>query len=202
MGLQSFFVFDGESQKVYKSLTREQVSQIRTQVPTEKRDVWFFWTTGLSRWLALEECDEKLTVSGVTNTDNVIHLGGRTSPNSPPPPPVIRGERRLHERYPLEMLVIAVSQDGRIYRTKSRNVSFGGLLIQGGLPPDLRDTFLKIYLSHPRFPEKVQVRGRWVPNEARGDQIAFVYWSQNERTVFETWLNTLAPGAVSRKKAA
>ena len=196
-----FYLFDAESQKMFTKLSRSDVAEIRQRVPSAKRDVWFFWTTGLSRWLGLHECDDALTISMAS--DNVVPIlhSSRTSDKQPPPPPWVAGERRVHARHDIEMGVVLVSQDGHVYRTKTSNVSFGGALIKGALPQPFHDAFVKIYLSHERFREKVQVRGRWVPNDKRADQVAFLYWSQPERAVFEKWLSVLAPSQTQRKAA-
>lgn len=201
MESEQFCVFDGESQKIYSKLSRDGVTQIRQQVPADKLDVWFFWTPGLSEWISLAQCDEKLGLqSNTPRLLSVVHSKS-SSYKVAPPPPWIRGERRLHARHDVELRVVLISQEGAVYRTKSKNVSFGGALVDGSLPASMHENFFKIYLSHERFPEKIQVRGRFVPSDVRGNQIAFVYWNQHERALFEKWLSVLKPGQAKAPQA-
>jgi hypothetical protein len=102
-------------------------------------------------------------------------------------------DRRKHVRHRAKLKAI-IEMNGRTFRTFTKDVSLGGLLLQDVLPWPVTNEACKVYLASPDGKESIEFRSRIVVDLKNPKRIAFDDASAEFTGKLEAWIAALLSG--------
>lgn len=108
-------------------------------------------------------------------------------------------ERRRHKRFEVDLKVVIMGQD-QVFRTRSVDVSLGGLKLKAAIPLNLLGRDCVIYLAKSDESENLEFRARPVAGD--GGKIHRLKFDGAPEVVVDVLMNWLEQGPTRRKKIA
>jgi hypothetical protein len=183
---QAWFLFKASSNEQLGPMPFDEFRAAVSHLTTSEVRSSFAWMTGWKEWRSLEEIAAEMK-------DLKVSL--------PPAPPKKEkasrskeksgSERRIHERYEADMSAVILSK-GKVYRTKTENISAGGIRLKEGLPNDI-DEDASVVLTSGDKHLKARVK------EVQKDRFEFEDVKTQSRMILKDWLNHLSE---TKKKSA
>jgi hypothetical protein len=186
---QQWFLFKGATNEQLGPLAFDEFRAAASQLISSEIATCFAWQSGWPDWRPLDEVAAEFKELKI---------------QAPPSPPVRlasaaakRGktnkdeERRIHERFDADMGAVILSK-GKVYRTKTENISAGGIRLKEQLPADISgDASVIITRGEEHFKARVK--------EVKKDRFEFEDLKAQSREILKDWLDHLAE---SKKKSA
>jgi hypothetical protein len=185
---QQWFLFKGATNEQLGPMAFDEFRAAASHLtPSEVRSA-FAWQSGWPDWRPLEDVAAEMK-----------ELNGALPPG-PPKKPVVAAkkekrssgeERRVHERYDADLNAVILSK-GKVYRTKTENISAGGIRLKDALPKEL-DGEASVILTKGDKHLKAKVK------EVKSDSFEFEDVKTQSRMILKDWLNHLS---YTKKKSA
>ena len=113
---------------------------------------------------------------------------------NPPPTPIDSTKDwvsvRKHPRLELELKVIFVA-DKKTFRTKSKDLSLGGIQITDPLPESFYNKNIQVFISSPDLKISIKFEAILLPNKTSTTQIKFVSQNEGSLQFLEKWLSSV-----------
>jgi hypothetical protein len=184
---QTWFLFKGATNEQLGPMAFDEFRAAASQLTSSEIRASFAWQTGWADWRSLEEVAAEMK-------ELKLKL-----PPSPPAKSAVRkpaaktngDERRNHERFESDMGAVILSK-GKVYRTKTENISAGGIRLKEGLPEDISaDASVILTKGDKHIKAKVK--------EIKKDRFEFEDVKTQSRLILKDWLDHLSE---AKKKSA
>ncbi len=182
---QQWFLFKGATNEQLGPMAFDEFRAATSQLSSNELHASFAWQSGWADWKPLEEVAEEFK-------ELKLQL--------PPSPPIKLAkkresaadkERRIHERFDADMGAVILSK-GKVYRTKTENISAGGIRLKEELPADISpDASVIITRGDEHFQARVK--------EVKKDRFEFEELKSQSREILKDWLDHLSD---AKKKSA
>lgn len=107
-------------------------------------------------------------------------------------------ERRKYPRFDFKFRVVIIS-DGRIFRTYTKNISLGGVLINTSIPKDIKSMECKVILGRDDSKENIETEASFVGNSSSTCRLRF---NEKNASTFQSKLQAWITQMQKGKKAA
>ena len=110
--------------------------------------------------------------------------------------------KRKHPRLELELKVIFVA-DKKTFRTKSKDLSLGGIQITDALPESFFNKNIQVFISSPDLKISIKFEAILLPNRTSSKFVQFISQTEGSLKFLESWLSSVAvdPGKNLKKSA-
>lgn len=197
MPSEKWHLFDRTTRQKIADLTLTEMVQRLHQIEPEARAQWYAWRAGFADWTPVRNCPEILRALGAANTTTVVpppppaplftNAGWTGEPEGPRAKP---SQRRRHPRLPIRLKVVVLS-DTKTFRSFTRDVSLGGLLLDHKLPAWVRSaTNCKILISSPAGDRTIGFVARVLPAQTDMRRLAFLTSDAETDRELANWLES------------
>lgn len=181
-------------------LSTEECVGFLANFPSEERAQWFAWRAGMDQWAKCVECVE-LTVSNLTEAwlfqSHIEAEPPKEAPREEAPreeeKPVAHAkvtnieEKRKHPRVPLRVNVVVV-HGKQSFRSYSKNVSRGGLLLEKKIPWSLPGQSCKVFLTNEETNERIEFTAKVISDSSNPFRIGFEDSENRFNSILQVWI--------------
>jgi hypothetical protein len=209
-----WFLYNSESQERFDELTFSQAIKALDKSILFQSDlqVWMAWSEGMDDWACiqtlpefLKELKHKPEVKRVAPPP--IPIPKKKKKTDPPAVelPVVQFDanyvsssksagqnqersrtRRRFERYSIRLRVVIFKGD-QSFRTYTRDLSEGGMLLENKVPETFLDGTCEIFIGSPNLKENIQFHGEVIGDANNPHRFAFVEKGENSVQRMAQW---------------
>ena len=191
---RQWWLYDSVSGKRIDGENHQSTVKLLAELPRERWEQWYVWSPGMPAWVLVSNCPElwesltryfqvdrrKLSVVPPAPPEKIWR--------SPPSQPEKWEDRRRAKRYGLRLQVVIVAGKST-FKTFSRDISVGGILLEKKLP--WSEKACSVYISDPQTHEKIEFHS-WIVGDVQNPfRIAFVATNDQFEAKLKTWLSQL-----------
>ncbi len=107
---------------------------------------------------------------------------------------------RKYKRYGVRLRVIFIAKE-KTFRTFTKDISEGGMMLEEKLPPEMCEMNLEVYLASPDQKVNIRLKASLVQNKNRQMSIKFCEINDKNLVILKNWLLTDLKKYVQKKTA-
>ena len=163
---KKFHLYNAHTEEESNLLSLEELCKRAQRIELSQRADWFVWKAGWPDWVLIEKFED-IWVKEDPSSVAPHKPKQQKTPQKP-------SDRRHFERFEVEAPVVMVS-DGKAFKTRTKDLSEGGLSLKFEAPEHFNVKQCKLILSDPSMNEnRVEVLGEFLPsNSQKGLRVRF-----------------------------
>lgn len=165
-GSTRWALYNSRSKDQIVGLTLDEARVILSKVSDDLRPHWFAWKNGWADWTPVNHVTEFASAKPASST-------AKSKAPDKAAAATEAKDRRKHERFKIQMRVVIVSENGHAFRSSTRDISKGGMLLAHPIPEKVASGTCEFYISNPEANENLRFSGRIIESSDARRRVQF-----------------------------